>query len=114
MEVHLEDLDLMGVLHNAAPRRWRNTPSPRSGEATAGTRPGPVTVRFWCDLIGRTSHTYAYRILSRDNATLYAEGTRVQVNLGSRTLTPRELSTEVRAIAEPHPGKAPEATVNTQ
>lgn len=129
VEVHFEDIDSTGVLHNArylllAERAftafWRSHgwhPDPARSAFSGAvqvvrsqaityhlpvTGPGPVTVRFWFDRIGRSSYTYAYRILSADASTLHAEGTRVQVNLDSRTLAPEALSAQMRAVAEPH------------
>ncbi|CAM5567189.1 acyl-CoA thioesterase [Streptomyces fumanus] len=129
VEVHFEDLDATGVLHNsrypllaehAFSAFWRSHgwhPDPARSAFSDSvqvvrtqsityhfpiTEPGPVTVRFWFDRAGRTSYTYAYRIESTDGSTLYADGTRVQINLDAKTLAPKELSDGIRAIAAPY------------
>lgn len=126
VEVHFEDLDPTGMLHNSRyllmleravtafwlSQGWHYDPARtafadsvqvvRSQTITYHqpiVEPGRYAVRFWVDRVGNSSYTYGYRILSPERSSLHAEGSRVQVNLDSTTLTPRPLGEALRKIA---------------
>lgn len=123
VEVHFDDLDAMGVLHNGryavlferalsaywSPRGWAFDPaSPRFAEiffvvqefAIRYRRPilgvGPVAVHFWIDDLGETNVDYRFRFLASDGR-VHAEGHRRQVKVDRDTLRPAPLSAAVRA-----------------
>lgn len=127
-EVHFEDLDPTGILHNtrylpllehAVTTYWRSRGwhyDPRRSafgdslqvvraQTITYLRPisdvGPVLVHFWIDRVGRTSYTYGFRFLSEDRTTVYCEGTRTHINLDPGTLAPKQLGDLVRAAAQP-------------
>ncbi|MFS8199351.1 acyl-CoA thioesterase [Streptomyces sp. CWNU-52B] len=126
VDVHFEDLDPTGVLHNsrylllverAVTGFWLSQgwhyDSARSAFAESMqvvrtqtityhqpiVEPGRIAVHFWVDRIGNTSYTYGYQIRSLDRTALYAEGSRVQVNLDSTTLMPTPITGGVKEIA---------------
>jgi acyl-CoA thioester hydrolase len=128
VEVHFEDLDAQGVVHNARyvllleralSAYWTRNGYPWDPSSPRFlrvffvvkefaityhapiTRPGPVSVRFWIDRMGRTSAVYGFRVVSRDESVTYAEGRRVQVLLDPATLRPAVIGPELRAACEP-------------
>jgi acyl-CoA thioester hydrolase len=125
--VHFEDLDAMGVVHNARYalllERGMIAFWSRHGHSFDGGRPttsdsfnvvrefaityhqpirgtGEVTVHFWADRIGQTSTVYGFRLMSRDARTVYAEGRRVVVKVDMTTLAPSPWTPAGRATAE--------------
>ncbi|WP_309094808.1 thioesterase family protein [Streptomyces sp.] len=123
--VHFDDLDALGLLHNAryplmVERAWAELWQERGirfeGDwAAAGdacnavkeltityeapvTRPGPYAVHLWLERLGTTGLTYGFRFCSADGATTYARGTRVLVRLDAATLRPAPWSEEFRAV----------------
>ncbi|TDT36868.1 acyl-CoA thioester hydrolase [Streptomyces sp. BK208] len=121
--VHFDDLDALGLLHNArypvmVERAWTELWAGHGvrfeGDwAAAGdacnavreltisyeapvTRPGGYAVHLWLDRLGTTGLTYGFRFCSADGATTYAHGTRVLVRLDSGTLRPAPWSEAFR------------------
>ncbi|WP_113698913.1 acyl-CoA thioesterase [Nonomuraea lactucae] len=111
-EVHFDDLDPIGNLHNgrylmlverALMRIWaRNGYSFVDGvpthpdvlhvvvEQTIKYRSqvrgvGGVSVGFRMERLGRSSMVYTFRVMSRDGQTVHAEGTRTEVNVDMAT-----------------------------
>ncbi|MEU8352076.1 thioesterase family protein [Streptomyces sp. NPDC048845] len=128
VEVHFEDLDPTGVVHNSRyplllehaftaywrEQGWHHDPTRSAFEDSVQVvraleltyhfpvmEPGMVAVRFWLERVGRTGYTYGFKLLSGDGAVVHAEGTRTQVNLDPATLAPAPLSEKVLAAAEP-------------
>lgn len=121
--VYLDDLDGFGMLHHAryallfdhavidfwADAGWRLDPATSVQvirELTLTyhqpiTSVGDVDVHFWVSRAGRTSVTYAFRIVSTDGAVVHAEGTRTLVNLDPLTLRPAPLTEDMWEIATP-------------
>lgn len=125
--VHFDDLDLMGVVHNARypliveralTEYWTERGWSLDAERSAFedvflavrefnvnylrpiTTVGQAAVHFWVERIGRTSVGYGFRVLSADLRVVYAEGTRSQVRLDPATFRPAPLSIALRAAAE--------------
>jgi acyl-CoA thioester hydrolase len=126
MAVHFDDLDAMGVLHNAryavlVERAivlwWAGR-----GVSFSGGRPttpdafsvvreyaitfhrpirgtGEISVHFWLDQMGRTSADYRFRVTSTDGATVFAEGRRVNIRLDPATMRPAPWTDRGRATA---------------
>lgn len=128
VQVHFEDLDAQGVVHNARyvllleralSAYWTRNGYPWDPSSPRFlsvffvvkefaityhapiTRPGPVSVRFWIDRLGRTSAVYGFRVVSCDESVTYAEGRRVQVLLDPSALRPAVIGPELRAACEP-------------
>jgi len=121
--VYLDDLDGFGMLHHAryallfdhavidywAEAGWRLDPTTsvqviRELSLTYHlpiTAVGDVDVHFWISRAGRTSVTYAFRIVSQDGSVVHAEGTRTLVNLDPLTLRPTPLTDDMWEIATP-------------
>lgn len=124
--VYYDDLDAMGIVHNARYALLLEraiTPYwAARGHAFTGGRPtspdifhavrefsitycapiqgtGEVGVHFWLERFGDTSAVYGFRILSRDHATVYAEGRRAIVRLDPATLRPTPWTDSARAVA---------------
>ncbi len=126
MPVHFDDLDAMGVVHNAryavmleralSAYWWQHGFGIVDGAVTKpdvfhavaeyaisfrapvrGT--GQIGIRFWVERMGDSSVVYAFRVLSADGATVHAEGRRVNIKLDPRTLRPTPWSAEAREIA---------------
>ncbi len=124
--VHFDDLDAMGILHNARyavlleralTAYWSERGvAYRNGAATTPdvfhavreftityrapiTGTGPVAVHFWLEHLGTSSAAYAFRFHSLDDATVYAEGTRAVVRLDPATLRPAPWTDTARAVA---------------
>ncbi|NEY32458.1 acyl-CoA thioesterase [Streptomyces sp. PRKS01-65] len=123
--VHFDDLDALGLLHNArypvlAERAWAELWQDLLGLrfegdwAAAGdacnavrelritydapvTRPGDYAVHLWLERLGTTGLTYGFRFCSADGAATYAHGTRVLVRLDAGTLRPAPWSDAFRA-----------------
>lgn len=128
VQVHFDDLDAMGMLHNSRYALlveraigaywyrlgWTHDPARSSfKDVLLAVREFKVTyntpiigvgeplVHFWIERIGRTSVSYGFRVLSADRSVVHAEGYRVNVNLDPGTLRPAPFSSELRAAAEP-------------
>ncbi|MDH2414978.1 hotdog domain-containing protein [Nocardioides sp. CER19] len=121
--VYLDDLDGYGMLHHAAypllfdhavidfwaEAGWRldATSSVLVIRELTMTYHAPITtvgdvdVHFWISRAGRTSVTYAFRILSTDGAVVHADGTRTVVNLDPMSLRPAVFTDEMWQIAAP-------------
>ncbi len=126
VDVHFDELDPMGVLHNARylllferalTAFWAahghtfadgapTTPDTFNVVKQAGItyhRPvrgvGAVAVRLWLARLGESSGDYRFELTSPDGSVLYAEGSRVVVKLDQSTLRPSPWSDGVRAIA---------------
>jgi acyl-CoA thioester hydrolase len=122
--VHFDDLDALGMLHNARypllverawTEFWQANGVRFDGDwASAGdacnvvrelligyeapvTRTGAYAVHVWLERLGATSLTYGFRLCSADGATTYARGTRVLVRLDASTLRPTPWSDAFRA-----------------
>ncbi|GGQ85426.1 thioesterase [Streptomyces asoensis] len=122
--VHFDDLDALGMLHNARypllverawSEFWQDNGVRFDGDwASAGdacnvvrelrigyevpvTRSGPYAVHLWLERLGRTGLTYGFRLCSADGGTTYARGTRVLVRLDAATLRPTPWSEAFRA-----------------
>jgi acyl-CoA thioester hydrolase len=121
VRVYHDDLDLMGMLHNAryaiVLERALSTFWDRHGygfnngvvvhpdafvavaeytikyrKPVRGT--GEVAVHLWVDHIGPTSVVYGFRIHAADSATVHADGKRVQVRLDPKSYRPCEWAPE--------------------
>ena len=128
VEVHFEDLDAQGVVHNARyvllleralSAYWSRNGYPWDPSSPQFmdvffvvkefsityhapiTRPGPVSVRFWIDRLGTTSAVYGFLVVSQDESITFANGRRVQVRLDPATLRPAVIGPELRAACEP-------------
>ena len=126
--VHFEDLDAMGIVHNAryvllleralaaywTKAGWPFDPSSRRFTEVFFvvkefaityhvpiTRVGPVHVQLWLDHLGDTSAVYGFRVLSPDETVTHADGRRVQVRLDPATLRPAAIGPELRAASRP-------------
>jgi acyl-CoA thioester hydrolase len=126
VQVHFDDLDAMGLLHNSrysllveramsafwAAKGWSFDPAQsRFSDVYLVVREFKVTynapivgagtplVQIWIDRIGRTSAVYGFRIMSSDRSIMHAEGHRVNVNLDPGTLQPLPFSDELRVAA---------------
>lgn len=121
--VHFDDLDALGLLHNAryplmVERAWTELWEEHGirfeGDwAAAGdacnavrelrisyeapvTRTGAYAVHLWLERLGTTGLTYGFRFCSRDGAVTYARGSRVLVRLDAKTLRPAPWSETFR------------------
>jgi len=125
--VHFDDLDPMGIVHNAryavlleraiAPY-WAER-----GHSFAGGRPtapdvvhavrefaitylmpirgtGEIAVHFWLDRFGTTGAEYGFRFLSVAHRVVHAEGRRSIVRLDPATMRPTPWTPAGRAVAE--------------
>ncbi|MGA5126375.1 acyl-CoA thioesterase [Streptomyces pseudogriseolus] len=124
--VHFDDLDALGLLHNArypllVERAWSELWQANgvvfdgnwvaAGDACNAvkelrltyeapvTRPGPYAVHLWLDRLGTTGLTYGFRFCSADGAVTYARGSRVLVRLDATTLRPAPWSERFRNAA---------------
>ncbi|WP_433530378.1 acyl-CoA thioesterase [Micromonospora sp. CA-263727] len=124
--VHFDDLDAMGILHNARyavlleralTAYWSERGiSYQAGRASAPdafhavreftityrapiTGTGPVAVHFWLEHLGTSSAEYAFRFHSPDGDRVYAEGRRAIVRLDPATLRPAPWTDAARAVA---------------
>ncbi|MFI5892499.1 acyl-CoA thioesterase [Actinoplanes sp. NPDC051513] len=124
--VHFDDLDALGVLHNARyavmiERAMINWWAER-GVSFADGRPttpdafnvvreyaitfhvpvrgtGEIAVHFWVENLGTTSADYHFRFTSIDNRTVYAEGRRVNIHLDPATMRPSPWTESGRELA---------------
>ena len=128
MPVHFDDLDAMGIVHNAryavmlerALILWwsERGNSFRDGRPTTSDsfnvvrefaityhRPfrgtGEVAVHFWVEHLGESSAVYGFAFRSADLATIYADGRRVNVKLDPATMRPAPWTENARTIAAP-------------
>jgi len=128
VDVHFDDLDAMGVVHNgryvlllerALTAYWTRAgrafdpAGPRFREAffvvrefaityhVPITRVAPVHVQLWLDHLGNTSAVYGFRVLSQDETVTHAEGRRVQVRIDPATLRPAVIGPELRSACRP-------------
>lgn len=128
VEVHFDDLDAMGVVHNGryvvlleralsaywTRRGWPFDPgSPRFAEIFFVVREfsirflqpimgvGPVQIHFWIDRLGTSTVDYCFRVKSFDGAVVYAEGRRAQTKVDRQTLRPSPVSSAVREACAP-------------
>ncbi|MEU5536023.1 acyl-CoA thioesterase [Streptomyces sp. NPDC020362] len=122
--VYLDDLDLMGILHNSryqvlVERAWSAFWMGQGFGGKTGlegdgfqvikaftityeaplTQPGECAVHLWMEHMGNTSATAGYRVCSADGDTTYAQGTRTFVRLDSTTLLPTPWSDRGREVA---------------
>ena len=124
--VHFDDLDALGVLHNARyavfVERAMISWWAERGVSFAGGRPtspdafnvvreyaitfhlpvrgtGEVAVHFWVENLGTTSADYRFRVTSKNNQTVYAEGRRVNIHLDPATMRPSPWTPVGRRIA---------------
>jgi acyl-CoA thioester hydrolase len=124
--VHFDDLDAMGILHNARYAVLLEralTPYWASrGHSFDGGRPtspdifhavrefaisyrapirgtGEIGVHFWLEQFGETSATYGFRFLSPDGQRVFAEGRRAIVRLDPATLRPTAWTPAAREVA---------------
>jgi acyl-CoA thioester hydrolase len=137
LPVHFDDLDPLGMVHNARyallieralATFWRHRGHTfRDGRPTTPDafnvvkefsisyrtpicRTDDVVVHFWLEHMGRSSGVYKFRLLSPDGATVFAEGRRVVIKLDQKTLRPSPWTPETRAVAEAllrRPGACP-------
>lgn len=120
VQVHFDDLDPMGIVHNAKyavlleralttfwGRHGHSFDSPDAFHAVRefaityhvpvrGT--GPVDVHFWLDRQGVTSADYGFEIRSMDGAVVHAVGRRAVVRLDPATLRPTPWTEATRAV----------------
>jgi acyl-CoA thioester hydrolase len=126
VSVHFDDIDAMGVLHNARYalllERAMITFWSRHGHSFEAGRPttsdsfnvvkefsityltpvrgtGEVAVHFWVEHLGTSSAVYAFRMLSLDGDTTFAVGRRVVVKLDAATLAPAPWTAQAHDIA---------------
>jgi acyl-CoA thioester hydrolase len=123
--VHFDDLDALGLLHNArypvlVERAWTALWHERGfgfeGDWEAAgdfcnavkeltisyeapvNRPGEYAVHLWLERLGNTGLTYGFRFCSADGAVTYAHGSRVLVRLDAGTLRPTPWSERFRTV----------------
>ncbi|PRX96319.1 acyl-CoA thioesterase [Allonocardiopsis opalescens] len=128
VQVHFDDLDAMGMVHNArypllleralmtywTAHGWSSDPGRSAFEDVflavreftityhvPIAAAGTIGVRFWIDRLGNTSVVYGFQVLSADGATVHAEGRRAQVRIDPATLRPQPLSERLRELARP-------------
>jgi YbgC/YbaW family acyl-CoA thioester hydrolase len=127
LPVHFDDLDPMGVVHNARyavlieralATFWRRHGHTfRDGRPTTPDAfnvvkefsisyraaihgPGDVVVHFWLERMGRSCAVYNFCLLSPHGTTVFAEGRRVVIKLDPETLRPSPWTPEACAVAE--------------
>ncbi|MFE5923982.1 acyl-CoA thioesterase [Streptomyces sp. NPDC056468] len=124
VDVHFDDLDPMGMLHNSRYQVWverawvewgrRHSLGGGSGfegdgfqvvKAFTITYDVPVmgvgrcAVHLWIDHMGNTSATAGYRVCSDEGTITHAHGTRTVVRLDNTTLMPTPWSDRAREVA---------------
>lgn len=126
--VFFDELDALGVLHNAryavhVERALSAFYASHGGRWSPGDDPDPdqfivvrayditfdapvrgvgeLTVELWVDKLGRTSCTYGFRVLDADGAVTHARGSRTIVKVDPHTLRPTAWS--AAAIARHRP-----------
>ncbi|WP_018534794.1 MULTISPECIES: thioesterase family protein [unclassified Streptomyces] len=127
VDVHFDDLDALGMLHNArypvlVERAWTALWNERGlvfeGDWEAAgdfcnavkeltityvapvLRPGAYAVHLWIERLGNTGLTYGFRFCSADGSVTHAHGTRVLVRLDPKTLRPARWSDALRASSQ--------------
>ncbi|MGW4466032.1 acyl-CoA thioesterase [Micromonospora sp. NPDC004704] len=125
--VHFDDLDMMGIVHNAkyallleraltpfwADRGFAYENGQLSVpdmfhavvELSVSFRApirgtGPILAHFWFERFGTTSAEYRFRLLSADGGTLHAEGRRAIVRLDPATLRPTPWTEDAIAVGK--------------
>ncbi|MFI0353841.1 acyl-CoA thioesterase [Actinomadura sp. 9N407] len=130
--VHFDDLDSLGMVHNARyqilvertltdfwesrgytfangaathPDTFVAVASYSIGFMAPVLGTGTVRVHLWVEKFGKSSVTYGFRVLSGDHATVHAEGTRVHIRLDRDTMRSAPWAEDTRAIyASMQPG----------
>lgn len=124
--VHFDDLDAMGIVHNAryavlleralsaywAPRGHSfEDGRPTTPDVVHAVREyaityhqpirgtGEVLVHFWLDRFGESSGVYGFRFVSVDGRTVHAQGRRIIVKLDPVTLRPSPWTANAREVA---------------
>lgn len=124
--VHFDDLDAMGIVHNARyPLLFERAVTPywaARGHGFAAGRPtspdvfhavreltisyrvpirdtGWIGVHFWLERFGTSSADYGFRFLSRDGRTAHAEGRRSIVRLDPATMRSTPWTEAARTVA---------------
>lgn len=128
MPVHFDDLDALGVLHNAryavlverAIVLWWT----ERGVSLSGGRPttpdavnvvreyaitfhrpvrgtGDIAVHFWLETLGTSSADYRFRVTSTDGTEVFAEGRRVNIRVDPATMRPAPWTEHGRTTAGP-------------
>ncbi|MFJ7001477.1 acyl-CoA thioesterase [Streptomyces albidoflavus] len=131
VEVHFDDLDALGLLHNARypllverawGAHWAGLGHGYAGDWHAAgdacnavkefrityerpvTRTGGYAVHLWLERLGRTGLTYGFRLCSADgtvNTVTHASGHRVLVRLDPDTMRPAPWTEAFRNAARP-------------
>ncbi|ESP96774.1 Thioesterase [Streptomyces sp. GBA 94-10 4N24] len=128
VEVHFDDLDALGLLHNARYPllverawgvHWAGLGHTYAGDWHAAgdacnavkefrityelpvTRSGKYAVHLWLERLGRTGLTYGFRLCSADGTAIHARGHRVLVRLDPDTMRPAPWTEEFRDAARP-------------
>ena len=128
VQVHFDDLDAMGVVHNGkyvllleralsdywSPRGWAFDPSAAHFAdiffvvrefniryEVPITTVGNVNVELWIDRLGASSIVYGFRVKSADGAITHAQGSRVQVKIDRTTFRPSQLSEAILRDCQP-------------
>ncbi|RZS43239.1 acyl-CoA thioester hydrolase [Herbihabitans rhizosphaerae] len=128
VQVHFDDLDAMGIVHNARygvlveralstywlSQGWTFNPATSifPNDQMLAVREVTISyhtpistmddleVHLWVEHLGRTSIRYGARVLSADHSVLHAEAARTQVKIDPHTRRSAPLSPEFRAAAE--------------
>ncbi len=124
-QVHFDELDAMGMLHNsrylvllerassaffeASGWRWERDPALnpdqhyvvreqtiRYLEPVLG--PGPVAVEMWVNRLGQTSVTFAFQVRSPDGRRVHATAERVHIKLDPATFRPVAWTPRLRGL----------------
>ena len=124
VDVHFDDLDPMGMLHNSRYQVWveRAWGEFGRGQGLGGASGfeddgfhvvkaftitydvpvmgiGQCAVHLWMEHVGNASATIGYRVCSDEGRTTHAHGTRTFVRLDSTTLRPTPWSDRARAVS---------------
>jgi acyl-CoA thioester hydrolase len=126
LPVHFDDLDLMGMVHNARyallieralVNFWAqhghtfHEGRPSTPDAFNAVKEfsisyrapiratGEVLVHFWLEHMGRSCAVYDFRLLSRDATTVFAEGREVVIKLDRETLRPSPWTPQTRTVS---------------
>jgi acyl-CoA thioester hydrolase len=124
VDVHFDDLDPMGLLHNSRYQIWVERvwgefwrshgfggQSGLEGDgfhvvkaftityAVPVSGLGQCAVHLWMDRTGNTSATAGYRVCSADGSVTHAHGTRTVVRLDATTLRPTPWSDRAREVS---------------
>ncbi|NHC46404.1 acyl-CoA thioesterase [Motilibacter aurantiacus] len=123
VEVHFDDLDALGMLHNSRyvvlveralgaywtergytfhdgrptkPDVFQVVRELRITYSVPVTRPSRLAVHFWVETMGRSSATYRFRVMSEDRSVVHADGSRVVVRVDPATRRPTPWTDEAR------------------